>query len=134
MKKWVKRRVAPAQASGGYGNGGEDVYKTSVSANRSQHRGDNVIFKTEAHQSTDEENALSFTDIVDEDERTTEGRVQRVFVGWFVDSLAFRLAMLLVILLNCLVIGIQTDRYLEDNYGAVFVALDKLFLTVFVLE
>ena len=43
-------------------------------------------------QSTDEENALSFTDIVDEDERTTEGRVQRVFVGWFVDSLAFRLA------------------------------------------
>ncbi|CAI7990970.1 hypothetical protein GBAR_LOCUS602, partial [Geodia barretti] len=85
-------------------------------------------------RSTDEENALSFTDIVDEDERTTEGRVQRVFVGWFVDSLAFRLAMLLVILLNCLVIGIQTDRYLEDNYGAVFVALDKLFLTVFVLE
>lgn len=41
-------------------------------------------------QSEEEDKTLSFSDVVDEDERTAEGRVRRVFVGWFVDSLAFR--------------------------------------------
>ena len=50
--------------------------------------------------------------MVDEDERAVGRRVRQVFVGWFVESVAFRLAMLLVILLNCVVIGVQTDRYL----------------------
>ena len=35
-----------------------------------------------------------------------------VFVGWLIESLPFRMIMLVAILLNCVVIGIQTDKYL----------------------
>ena len=124
-------------------------------------------------QTTQKESKLpSFHDIVDEDERAVEQRVRAVFVGWLVESLPFRVGMLTVILLNSIVIGVQTDRQLvsgggggrreggrgkvgrregegqkrgsgyrdllpppqEESYGAVFLALDKFFLTVFVME
>ena len=34
---------------------------------------------------------LSFSDVVDEDERAVERRVRHNFVGWFVESVGFRL-------------------------------------------
>ena len=37
MKKWWKKRVSPAQGSGGDGNNGDAVYKTTVVVSRSQH-------------------------------------------------------------------------------------------------
>lgn len=84
---------------------------------------------------------FSFSDIVDEDERSLERRVRHVFVGWFVESVPFRyrsgdchmtscdplhrIAMLLVILLNCVVIGIQTDRYLVSNDDVITIVLQQ---------
>ena len=36
------------------------------------------------------QSVLSFSDVVDEDERALERRVRHVFVGWFVESIPFR--------------------------------------------
>ena len=110
---------------------------------------------------------MNFHDVVDEDDRSMENRFSLVYIGWLIDSALFRVAMLIAIFLNCVVIGVQTDRYLvgvvcsymtrpltiacfhshtpthtahhthytqEENFSAVFIALDKFFLTVFTLE
>lgn len=55
---------------------------------------------------------VNFHDIVDTDERNLEHRFSHVFVGWLVESLPFRMILLIAILLDSLTIGIQTDRYL----------------------
>ena len=55
---------------------------------------------------------VNFHDIVDEDERSLEHRFSHVFVGWLIESLPFRMTLLVAILLDSLTIGIQTDRHL----------------------
>ena len=125
---------------------------------------------THTHNTQKAENkSVNFHDVVDEDDRSMENRFSLVYIGWLIDSALFRVAMLIAIFLNCVVIGVQTDRYLvgvvcsymtrpltiacfhshtpthtahhahthytqEENFSAVFIALDKFFLTVFTLE
>ena len=55
---------------------------------------------------------VNFHDIVDSDERSLEHKFSYVFVGWLVESLPFRMILLVAILLDSLTIGIQTNRYL----------------------
>ncbi|XP_064384548.1 cation channel sperm-associated protein 4-like isoform X2 [Halichondria panicea] len=103
-----------------------DEYEADVSHVKSK-----LLF---LHNSKAENKSVNFHDVVDEDDRSMENRFSLVYIGWLIDSALFRVAMLIAIFLNCVVIGVQTDRYLEENFSAVFIALDKFFLTVFTLE
>ena len=97
---------------------------------------------------------MNFHDIVDEDDRIKEERFTRAFVGWLIHSPGFKLFMLAVIILNSVLIGLQTIKYLvlhwllsvcvcvcvrcfpcrSRGYQAVFLALDSVFLTIYMIE
>ena len=49
---------------------------------------------------------------MDEDVAHLEERISILLLGKLLESLAFRMLMLCFILMNCVVIGVQTDKYL----------------------
>ena len=55
---------------------------------------------------------VNFHDIVDEDERGMENKFSQVYLGQVLESLPFRMIMLVAIILDSLTIGIQTNQYL----------------------
>ena len=58
---------------------------------------------------------LKFTDVVDEDLAHVEERISSQLLGRLLESLPFRIVMLFFIVLNCVIIGIQTDQYIVSK-------------------
>ena len=56
--------------------------------------------------------AVDFRDIVDRDEAYFQHHSSQLFVGSLIESLPFRISILAAILINSIVIGLQTDKYL----------------------
>ena len=52
---------------------------------------------------------------MDEDIAHLEEKISILLLGKLLESLAFRMLMLCFILMNCVVIGIQTDKYLVSD-------------------
>lgn len=59
-----------------------------------------------------EPNAIDFHDIVDRDEDYDQQHSTQMFAGLLIESLPFRIGILLAILLNSIVIGLQTNKEL----------------------
>ena len=62
-----------------------------------------------------DQSSFKFSDVVDEDIAHLEERISINLLGKLLESLAFRMLMLCFILVNCVVIGIQTDKYLVSE-------------------
>ena len=61
--------------------------------------------------------AINFYDIVDKDEDYDHRHSTQIFVGSLLESLPFRIGILIAIFLNSVVIGLQTDKHLvSENY------------------
>lgn len=56
--------------------------------------------------------AVDFRDIVDRDEAYFQQHSSQLFVGSLIESLPFRIGILVAILMNSIVIGLQTNKYL----------------------
>ena len=52
----------------------------------------------------------------------------------FIKSSIFRGFIIVVILLNSVLVGLQTNQTLEEHFGQVFLGCDFVFLTIFVVE
>ncbi len=70
---------------------------------------------------------------MDEDEKYARN-VTEGLVGRLVESVQFRLAILFIIILNSILIGMQTDKTLSSRFTGVFSSIDSIFLTAFVVE
>ena len=82
----------------------------------------------------DEDDRLCHTEVMDQDEDMLESEYFHHTLGQILDGLPFKLFILVVILLNSFVIGLQSFPHLEENYGVYFHALDRLFLIIFIME
>ena len=82
----------------------------------------------------EEDENLCHTEVMDQDEFMLEGDYLHHTLGLVLDGLPFKLFILVIILLNSFVIGLQSFPYLEENYGSYFHALDRLFLVIFIME
>ncbi|BBU59176.1 hypothetical protein KU6B_54410 [Mameliella alba] len=58
----------------------------------------------------------------------------RARVGAIVDAPRVQNAIIAVIILNAVVLGMETSEVLMGRYGALIIALDKFCLVVFVVE
>lgn len=56
--------------------------------------------------------AIDFHDIVDRDEDYDQQHSTQMFVGILIESLPFRIGILVAIILNSVVIGLQTNKQL----------------------
>ena len=82
----------------------------------------------------DEDGTLCHTEVMDQDEDMLESEYLHHTLGQILEGLPFKLFILVVILLNSFVIGLQSFPHLEENYGVYFHALDRLFLIIFIME
>eukprot|EP00128_Syssomonas_multiformis_P008843 Colp12_sorted_trinity150504_noHs@16679 len=80
------------------------------------------------------DNMYNFNDIVDLDDEGLEDFVSNDLLGRLLDGVAFRIAILLIIIANSVLIGVQTNATLEKTYSSIFSAFDKIFLTIFIVE
>eukprot|EP00698_Gefionella_okellyi_P003751 TRINITY_DN13490_c0_g1_i1.p1 TRINITY_DN13490_c0_g1~~TRINITY_DN13490_c0_g1_i1.p1 ORF type:complete len:539 (-),score=91.33 TRINITY_DN13490_c0_g1_i1:148-1764(-) len=77
----------------------------------------------------------AFSDVVDEDnDQKYENYLTEDLLGTLLNSKYFRFGILIVILVNSVVIGLQTNDTISKNAPNVFSALDTTFLTIFVVE
>ncbi|KAI9144928.1 Ion transport protein-domain-containing protein [Paraphysoderma sedebokerense] len=76
----------------------------------------------------------NFSSIVDIDDEAFESYVTDDLAGRLGEGDFFRLTMLLFIIANSIVIGLQTDQNLSTAFSSVFSALDAVFLAVFTME
>ncbi|TPX73826.1 hypothetical protein CcCBS67573_g04905 [Chytriomyces confervae] len=82
-----------------------------------------------------EQKNVNFTDIVDvNDHHALENRVSEDIAARFGEGDAFRLFMLLVIVANSVMIGLQTNYTWDAQYGDVFYILDFSFLAIYIME
>ena len=78
---------------------------------------------------------VNFADVVDIDAgEAWDAYVSDDLVGKLVESVAFRLGILLIIVANSVLIGVQTDRSTQERFDGFLSALDSVFLMVFVVE
>lgn len=71
---------------------------------------------SEAAEGADEHpSALDFHDIVDRDEDYDQQHSTQMFVGLLIESLPFRIGILAAILLNSIIIGLQTNKQLVSG-------------------
>ena len=64
----------------------------------------------------EDHNAVDFRDIVDRDESYYKQQSSQLFAGYLVESLPFRIGILIAITMNCVVVGLQTNKYLVRNH------------------
>jgi hypothetical protein len=77
----------------------------------------------------------AFDEIVDRDlDEIYETYMNDQLVGRLLESTVFRLTILLIIVLNSITVGIQTDERMERTLSAYWDAADNIFLTIFVVE
>ncbi|KAJ3403660.1 Cation channel sperm-associated protein 4 [Chytridiales sp. JEL 0842] len=78
---------------------------------------------------------INFTDVVDiNDHETLENHVSEDLAARFGDSLFFKSLMLSVIVLNSLMIAIQTNEQLSTTASDAFMILDYIFTSIFLSE
>lgn len=63
----------------------------------------------------DNHNAVDFRDIVDRNESYYKQQASQLFAGYLVESLPFRIGILVAITLNSIVVGLQTNKYLVSE-------------------
>ncbi|KAI9190383.1 Cation channel sperm-associated protein 4 [Blastocladiella emersonii ATCC 22665] len=77
---------------------------------------------------------INFSSIVDIDDEAFESYVTDDLAGRLGEGTFFRFVMLLVIILNSVMIGIQTDTNMRLLYGPTFAVMDSIFLSIFIME
>lgn len=60
----------------------------------------------------DDRSVVDFHDVVDRDKSYYEQHSSQLFVGALMESLPFRIGILVAILMNSIVVGLQTNKYL----------------------
>ncbi|XP_070564677.1 cation channel sperm-associated protein 4-like [Ptychodera flava] len=75
-----------------------------------------------------------FNDIVDQDDERVEAFVSQELVGRMVESEPFRFFILIVIVINAVLIGLQTDDAISEANAGIFSILDNTVLTIFICE
>ena len=60
----------------------------------------------------DKRNKVDFNDIVERDTTYYEQHSSQLFIGSLIESLPFRIGVLLAIVMNSIVVGLQTNKYL----------------------
>jgi cation channel sperm-associated protein 4 len=77
----------------------------------------------------------TFTEVVDRDnDEVYETYMNDQLVARFLESSVFRLVILMVIITNSILVGVQTDLTIATNYASTWDVIDNIFLTIFVLE
>ncbi|KAI8809047.1 Ion transport protein-domain-containing protein [Cladochytrium replicatum] len=74
------------------------------------------------------------TDLVDIDDEALEEHVTEDISARFGEGDFFRLVMLVVIIANSIVIGVQTDLTLAESSSNIFSLIDYIFLSIFMVE
>ncbi len=64
----------------------------------------------------EDHNAVDFRDIVDRDESYYKQQASQLFAGYLVESLPFRVGILVAITMNSIVVGLQTNKYLVSTF------------------
>lgn len=82
----------------------------------------------------DEDEGISSKEVMEQDERMLEEEYLHYVLGEVLEGMPFKMFILIIILLNSLVIGLQAFPYLEDNYGMYFHAFDRVCLVIFIME
>ena len=59
---------------------------------------------------------VNFHDIVKKGKPHSKESLSHMFVGHFIESVAFRMGILLIIIFNSILVGLQTNRYLVCSY------------------
>ncbi|KAI9223935.1 Ion transport protein-domain-containing protein [Blastocladiella britannica] len=77
---------------------------------------------------------INFSSIVDIDDEAFESYVTDDLAGRLGEGNFFRLFMLIVIILNSITIGIQTDSTMRYLYSPIFSHIDNIFLSIFIVE
>jgi len=73
-------------------------------------------------------------DIVDLDDEAIEEYASNELLGQFLSNTVFRTGILCVILFNSILIAVETDQELEQQYSHLFSVLDQCLMTIFVCE
>ncbi|KAL3896210.1 MAG: hypothetical protein SGCHY_004221 [Lobulomycetales sp.] len=82
-----------------------------------------------------EEKHIAFSDVVDIDEKEgIEIHVRQGLAARFGEGSAFRLFIFALIIANSIVIGLETDKYLESHGIVFFAVIDYVFLAFFTAE
>ncbi|XP_071791059.1 cation channel sperm-associated protein 4-like [Asterias amurensis] len=81
-----------------------------------------------------EEKEEDYCDIVDMDDERVEEVVSKGLVGGMVESVVFRFFILAVIIVNAILIVLQTNEELSLEYAWLFSIFDYIVLTIFVWE
>eukprot|EP00736_Rhodelphis_marinus_P007393 Rmarinus@m.11310 len=78
---------------------------------------------------------VAYSSIVTEDvDQRYDSYVSEDLCGRLIESMGFRLFILVVIVLNSVLVGMQTDPSLEKQFTGVFDGVDYVFLTIFIVE
>ncbi|ORZ31641.1 Ion transport protein-domain-containing protein [Catenaria anguillulae PL171] len=96
----------------------------------------NIIFGNARRMNVSrlERKDINFSSIVDIDDEAFESYVSEDLAGRLGEGDFFRLVMLIVIILNSIMIGTQTDANMRNLYGPLFSILDAIFLSIFIME
>ncbi|XP_062301778.1 cation channel sperm-associated protein 4-like isoform X1 [Osmerus eperlanus] len=83
----------------------------------------------------EEQELINIRDIVQlKDAADTETYVSEVLIGSLMETLLFRLFIIVVITLNCITIGFQTNDVIAKEYDIEFTICEHIILTVFIWE
>ncbi|CAB3990743.1 cation channel sperm-associated 4-like [Paramuricea clavata] len=99
-----------------------------------------AIFHTEKNERSDqilcdnETQEENLWDVVDQDDEAIEEYASNELMGNLLSNQYFRSAILTAIVVNSLLIVVETDKELERKYKHVFSVLDQCLMTVFVCE
>ena len=77
---------------------------------------------------------ISIYDVVDVKERNVTGHSFKRILGRLVEGHLFQNVILLVIIINAITIGVQTNEYMTKNFGSQFEIADNVFLAIFTVE
>lgn len=72
--------------------------------------------------------------IIEYDDEDQQDFVKSNFASDFVESPAFRIFILITIVINSIFIAVQTGKEMEKKFSYIFSAADQLILTVFICE
>ncbi|XP_066278263.1 cation channel sperm-associated protein 4-like isoform X2 [Branchiostoma lanceolatum] len=92
-----------------------------------------VIGSKLIHALADQEELVNIHDVIDVDDEGIEDFVARR-VGDMLDSMIFRLIVFGLIIVNSVLIAMQTDEQLSIDYAALFSIFDQFVLTIFMWE
>ncbi|KAL0222161.1 hypothetical protein RCL1_002015 [Eukaryota sp. TZLM3-RCL] len=77
----------------------------------------------------------AFSQIVDQDlQEAYESFISEDLIGTLTDSAIFKGVVLVVILINSVLVGMQTSSYIEKRFATILSTMDHIFMTIFVIE